>query len=275
MVSCNSCKVYSCEVQQLRMEVVELRREMAKIKALLAPDSPNTPSFQATGKKPKVETPPVVRGKWQVQRRMSSKLHLVRKPEPLEIRNRFSAISNDVEAKVETPDVQMVGDSMFRDQGVIFGRISGKRASVKCFPGAGVDKICDALPKEQNALQATVISVGTNNVGECTSAALRLKFRALLSRLSERRSPTVLLGILPRLGVRWEWTEQAREMNRWLHTQCVSRGLTFLNMFDFFSRKPELFTRDGVHLTLRGKEILADEIEEVLGESSIYNSFLG
>ena len=274
MAPCNACKMYSCEVKKLRDEVVDLRREMARIKALLPPDSPNTTSFQATGKKPKVETPPVVRGQWQVQRRVSSKLRLVREPKPLEIRNRFSAISN-VEAKVETPDVQMIGDSMFRDQGIIFGRKSGKRATVKCFPGAGVDKICEALPKERDALQATAISVGTNNVGECTSAALRLKFRALLGRLCERRSPTLLLGILPRLGVRREWTEQAREMNRWLHTQCVSRGLTFLNMFDFFSRKPELFTRDGVHLTLRGKEILADEIEEVLGESSIYNSFLG
>ena len=186
----------------------------------------------------------------------------------------FDAISEEDDVKEDLSDVVMVGDSMLRDQGVIFRRRTKKRALVKCFPGAGIEKISGSLPKVKSALQATVVSVGTNDVGENSSAELRLKYRNLLAKLSGRRSPSIIVGLLPRMKEGKTWSDRARELNLWLHRQCNERNLIFINLLEHFSLSPNLYRHDGIHLTLQGKEFIADTLGDIISESAIYDPFL-
>ena len=263
-MSCTSCRA-------LFAEVAQLKKEMAELKGKLNPVSPS-PSVETvtSGENLARER----QGTWQVQRRRSTGLHLVRQPVALETRNSFAALSS-ADTPDSEPGIVIVGDSMVRDQGAIFHRRSKKRAFVSCLPGAGIERVAESLPSVHSPLQATVVSVGTNDVCDSSLAELRIKFRALLSRLRERRSPCILLGVLPRLRSSREWNSRAKELNRWLHEQCVERGIEFVNLWNYFENRKYLYKPDGVHLMTKGKEYISDVLLELLTENNLYSRFLG
>lgn len=265
-MSCSGCS-------KLLREVAALKEEMDELRALLPGAPPPVPRLMAARESPKVEAPRRRRDDWQMPKK-GVPLRPVKEPAALELRNSFAALSEIAEAKDTLPEVLMVGDSMLRDQGSIFGRKCKKRATVYCYPGAGIQHIASNLPKIQSPIQATVISVGTNDVGSDSIAQIRIKYRALLSKLSERRSPSILMGILPRMSVNADWNEKARNINRWLHVHCNERGITFVNLWDQFIGSKYLFRNDGVHLTHRGKELVSETLGEILSEDAIFVPFL-
>ena len=115
---------------------------------------------------------------------------------------------------------------------------------------------------------------GSNNIGNDRSAALRLKFRSLICKLSEKKSPSIVMGILPRLGAGKYWTTQAREINRWLQIKCVERGILFIDLFDKFYNSRFLYKYDGIHLNENGKTYICEVFNEILNEHSIFKPFL-
>lgn len=204
---------------------------------------------------------------WRIPNKISN-LKVIREPSPVMLTNKFSMLSE------EEGDACIVGDSLVRGQGVSFGQRTRRKAKVTCFPGAGIEKLANSLPKSEGPFNATVICAGGNDVKSSTSPELRIKYRALLARLSERRSPTVVMGILPRLFENNIFANRAKEINRWLHIQCNERGILFIDLWDKFNKKRNLFMRDGIHLASQGRNILTDNINEVLNEKSIYRPFL-
>ena len=153
-------------------------------------------------------------------------------------------------------------------------RRSRKRCQVACYPGAGIEKIAASLPTLKSPLQVTVVEVGGNDIGGDKIPALRIKFRALLSKMAELRSPGIVMGILPRLKANNKWEKDAMEINNFLHKQCIERGLTFINCWEYFHKRPYLYQKDGLHLSATGKNKISDIISEVTEETSLYNPFL-
>lgn len=258
-MSCRNCSIF-------KREIAQLRKEMADLRALISAH------FLVSEQEAVIDVAKEENDGWKTQRCKKFRPH-VKKPEPLETRNSFSALS-DIDEPLVDPQVLMIGDSMLRDQGVIFNRRCKKKAFVKCFPGAGIDMVASAIPRDDLAHQVTVVSVGTNDVKNSTLAAVKLRYREMLSKLRERRSPTILMGILPRLRVTKDWTNRAREINRWLHEKCVESNVIFINLWDYFSSRKYLYKQDGVHLKISGKNYISNVIDDIASERALYNSFL-
>lgn len=214
---------------------------------------------------------------WQVQPVSKSPKNKTEVNQPvLKLENRFEQLSN-IDCNISAIDplkVVMVGDSMVRGQGEIFSMRSKKKAFVKCLPGAGIDDVKNALTPVESVLQTTVVSVGTNDLSHCKNDEIKIKYLELLKKLRDRPSPSIVMGILPRIKESEEWNRRAKEVNGWLHKECLKRNFIFVNLFDYFRLKPYLYLRDGVHLNTTGKKYISSVIDEITDESSLFHPFL-
>ena len=281
-MACKNCPVLSREMAILKQELALLTIKYEGIAKLCCKSDSVTSSTNsktyatAASIAPRPMSAaiaqPVKKTEWQVQCKAGSRrknIGLANSASPVKINNRFSVLE-----EVEETKVNIVGDSIIRDQGIIMRRRSRKRCQATCFPGAGIEKIAASLPVLKSPFQATVVAVGGNDIGGEKIPSLRIKFRALLSKLAERRSPGVVMGILPRLKANNKWANDVWEINNFLHKQCIERGLTFINCWEYFQKRPYLYQKDGIHLSARGKNTISDIISEVTEESSLYLPFL-
>ena len=115
--------------------------------------------------------------------------------------------------------------------------------------------------------------MGGNDIGK-PSECLKEKFRLLFAKLKEKRSPVIINGIYPRLNESAEWTSRTMALNKWLNGMCTSSGMIFLDNWNYLTKNPHLYARDGVHLNFSGKECIIEHICELLEEKSVWKHFL-
>ena len=130
--------------------------------------------------------------------------------------------------------------------------------------GARIEKISDllSLPRVTSTNDLLFASVGTNNILKESSSTLSKKFNNLINILKDRRTKPVLCCILPRKTCPPNWNSSARSWNDWLKVRCHQSGISFLELWDTFDKDDKLYSRDGVHLSPKGKNRLADAIED-------------
>ena len=130
--------------------------------------------------------------------------------------------------------------------------------------GARIEKISDllSLPRVTSTNDLLFASVGTNNILKESSSTLSKKFNNLINILKDRRTKPVLCCILPRKNCPPNWNSSARSWNDCLKVRCHQPGISFLKLWDTFDKDDKLYSRDGVHLSPKGKNRLADAIED-------------
>ena len=106
-----------------------------------------------------------------------------------------------------------------------------------------------------------VTHVGVNDIGRRRSRELVQKYQELLQCLKDTGRRCVVSGVLPRMGVGWEWTDSAREVNMIVGALCESIGIKFLDGWDNFYGRRHLYARDGLHLSREGVEMLSKLLE--------------
>ena len=67
----------------------------------------------------------------------------------------------------------------------------------------------------------------------------------------------VISGLLPVPRASESRNRRIRQMNAWLESWCRGQGFRFLDHWDLFWGRGDLFKRDGSHLNWRGTNILA------------------
>ena len=271
-MACEACGALSIEVGCLREEVAALsallKERLPALSGVLRPPS-GSEGRSASPSRGREEF------EWRVVKgsKKTSSFAIAARPPPLPISNRFDGLKED-DVEVD-PEVLIVGDSMIRGQGSIFPKRTGRRCRAVCLPGAGVERVTRAFSGLEGNESPTVVVTGTNDVASFSSEALKRRYGELLSELKERRSHSVLVGILPRMSAGDEWSSRAMGVNRWLSGQCSSHGFSFIDLWEYFAWRPHLYRRDGVHLTDEGKAFIADTLGDLLGERSLYRPFLG
>lgn len=138
------------------------------------------------------------------------------------------------------------------------------------FPGATCDRIDSILrqsPELVEGLALVILHVGTNDVASGTSVQLLCRklgnLRELVLSLTAPGARVVLSGILPRLDspqYQYVVRQTDRAMRRWL-------GNEFLLPRRFLhSNQPiaHLFSQDGLHLSLEGKQVLWRSFANIL-----------
>ena len=90
--------------------------------------------------------------------------------------------------------------------------------------------------------------MGTNDLKRTRSEDLLAKYRQLISDLKAKTSRVAITSILPRMNDDDELYSKLTYTNRALDTICMSEGVSFINLFDDFRERPDLFLKDGLHL---------------------------
>lgn len=278
-MACRGCAALSLEIDALRKEVSRLAVLSAGVGGKPSPAAFTAQERSKTSIASRVTnsvSPSAPRDNdWRVVASSATRLRILRGPDPLPLSNKFASLE-EVEEGVSDGSVLVVGDSMVRGQSIILRRKTGRQTEGLCIGGGGVKDISTALKSSVLCpRKTTVVAVGTNDIGTLTSEALRGGYRELLQTLRERRCPSVVFGILPRMSAGAVWSSRAIAVNSWLSSHCSLLGIPFVDLWGVFVRSPHFYRHDGVHLSVSGKEYICEVLNELLLETSVFRGFLG
>ncbi|KAK3887149.1 hypothetical protein Pcinc_008739 [Petrolisthes cinctipes] len=80
----------------------------------------------------------------------------------------------------------------------------------------------------------------------------------------KRFNRTAVIGILPRIGASSHALSKAIGVNERLEDMCTPLGVRFVDPYNMFYGRADLYLPDGVHLNKRGKEVFWDMVNQVL-----------
>ena len=207
---------------------------------------------------------------------------------PVATRNRFEALAECSGEELEGTDkvgkdgggdkesegggdkeseVIVVGSSRVRYLDRAFcERNPDKRLRI-CYPGARVrdvaDRLDDVLAGSSEGC-IVIVHVGVNDVGDGRSVETVEQYRRLLQRLVWQRCRGVVTGILPKLRAGQVWLSRALGINGHIRDMCEEFGFMYLDMWDSFMGKEDMYALDGIHLSRKGVKEVATVYEEVV-----------
>ncbi|XP_055498195.1 uncharacterized protein LOC129701166 [Leucoraja erinacea] len=152
-------------------------------------------------------------------------------------------------------------------------RFCGRRQETRmvvCLPGTRVrdvsERVQDIL-KWEGEEPEVVVHIGTNDIGRKREAVLKGEFRELGRELRRRTAKVTISGLLPvprdsesSNGARWR-------INEWMKDWCSGYGFKFLDHWELFWGRCDLYRKDGLHLNSRGTNILAGRFAKATGET--------
>ena len=206
---------------------------------------------------------------WKVVRsEKKGRLCSIGKTDEIRTSNRFAIIS-DVSEPRNLGEVAVFGDSQMRGMGDSLNTRSGNRRVVSCYPGVGIKFLTEKVEEIREKKKVIVLHGGGNDVkgkdGKfCRSEVLLARFREALDKAKRKSEKVLLCGIIPRMSEGMEWFSRAISLNERLSKECQEQNCMFLNVWDDFIDKPECFNRDRVHLSLKGRKMLARLINDRL-----------
>lgn len=202
------------------------------------------------------------RGSWQLAKGRKSGRIAASGSMPLSTSNRFDVLQ-DEEPERGSVRCLVVGDSRVRPLGRVF---CGREDRCVTRPGARVADLVPVVESEvrQSNPRAVVIQVGVNNIGPKRSEELVEQYKALLAKLQESRKPVVVTGILPRAGATQEWYSRALAVNERVSVVCQAMGFQFVDKWEVFFGRSDLYRPDGLHLSDEGARVLGAAYQHAL-----------
>ena len=144
---------------------------------------------------------------------------------------------------------------------------SGSVSSV-CLPGARVDDVRKRVGQVMGPGTggSMCVHMETNDVDKHGTTAIVGKFRALVRKLKARRVGKIWIsGILPVMGV-WGYRNCRRmSINSQLDGMCIQEKVGFVDLWATFAGRPDLYRKDGLHMTDRGADILGAGLARAMG----------
>ena len=106
-----------------------------------------------------------------------------------------------------------------------------------------------------------LVHVGTNNADNEGTTAIVDTYRNLLKKTKEARVGQIILsGILPVFGNMIDGYRNSKRMaiNGMMKRICKEEDVGYVNLWDSFVGKEDLYVRDGLHLSGKGAEVFAE-----------------
>ena len=158
----------------------------------------------------------------------------------------------------------VLGDSRSRYLDRTFCKADRGRRMTCCLPGAGVQDVVERFGKvvEGTGKDAVVVvHVGVNDVSRVGSEELVDRYRDLLREMKESGRRCIVSGVLPRQRVGGLWLSKALCLNDRLRGFCRRNGVGFIDEWDRFYGRQELYAMDGVHFSRKGVDVLSECLE--------------
>ena len=168
-------------------------------------------------------------------------------------------------------EVLVLGDSRIRYLDRTFCEADRKGRMTCCLPGAGVKDVVEryrGIVKGTGEEALVVVHVGVNDVRRVRSEELVERYRELLREVKESGRRCIVSGVLPRQKVGSLWLLQAIGLNDRLRRMCGESGVGFMDEWDRFYGRQELYARDGIHFSRKGVQELSECLERTVRQYS-------
>ena len=106
-----------------------------------------------------------------------------------------------------------------------------------------------------------LVHIGTNNADKEGTTAILEKYRNLLKKTKQARIGQIILsGILPVFGNRIQGYRNSKRMavNGMVKRLCKEEEVGYVDLWDSFVGKEEMYVRDGLHLSGEGAAVFAE-----------------
>ena len=179
--------------------------------------------------------------------------------------NRFEVLQGEK----KRDEVIYMGDSIVRkiDRTVCRGRT--EKTTTVCLPGARVDDVSKRVGQVMGPGTggSICVHVGANDADTEGTTAIVGKFMALVRELKARRVDKIWIsGILPVTGGRKGYRNCRRmSLNSQLDGMCRQEKVGFVDLCATFAGRPDLYRKDGLHMTDRGAEVLWAGLARAMG----------
>ena len=150
------------------------------------------------------------------------------------------------------PSTIILGDSIIRNVSIF-------NARTIVFPGSTVVDITDKNQEVATSFPSAdslLLHVGTNDVGKRQSELLKSDFIRLFSVLKHLHYKISISGPTPTAGRGSDRFSRLLGLNTWLQSACRAHNVRFIDNFNLFWQRSELFAMDGFHLNFAGARAL-------------------
>ena len=153
-----------------------------------------------------------------------------------------------------------VGDSIGRKMAA---RLSKGKDVVVCLPGARIEHVTERVEKIMGRGNGgtIVVHVGTNNADTDGTTAILEKYRNLLKKTKQARVGQIIFsGILPVFGNRIQGYRNSKRMavNGMVEGLCKEEEVGYVDLWNSFVGKEDMYVRDGLHLSSKGAAVFAE-----------------
>ena len=157
-------------------------------------------------------------------------------------------------------DTIYVGDSIMRKTD---SRLSKGEAVVVCLPGARIEHVTERVEKIMGRGNGgtILVHVGTNNADKEGTTAIVEKYTDLLKKTKQARVGQIIIsGILPVFGNRIQGYRNSKMMavNGMVERLCKEEDVGYVDLWDSFVGREDMYGRDGLHLSGKGAAVFAE-----------------
>uniref|UniRef100_A0A8C6V045 OSK domain-containing protein n=9 Tax=Neogobius melanostomus TaxID=47308 RepID=A0A8C6V045_9GOBI len=282
---CESCRMYQQEISLLRDKIYALETERGLNDTLPVEPGKKTEKTDTCNLKlnDTITFPKLNR---QLGARPKQRQHARKNAPEIKLTNRFSPLSenvynkqkmseknkeHEVKTKMERNTVPSVKarDTLLLGDGAI-SNINNEIMTTVTYPSATVSDIIDVLNKEitnNPGINKLVLHVGAVDTRNGESEVLKEKFNKLFERLDCLDKDAIQIfisGPIPNIDGRINKFSRLFQLNTWLSKVCKSRGLTFIENFNLFWKRDDLFKGNGPHLSRGGVRRLTENLLHAL-----------
>ena len=153
-----------------------------------------------------------------------------------------------------------VGDSIDRKTDT---RLSKGEDVVVCSPGARIEHVTERVEQIMGRGYggSILVHVGTNNADNEGTTAIVKKYKNLLKKTKQARVGQIILsGMLPVFGNRIQGYRNSKRMavNGMVKRLCNEEEVGYVDLWESFVGKEEIYARDGLHVSGRGASVFAE-----------------
>ncbi len=141
--------------------------------------------------------------------------------------------------------------------------MSKEKDVVVCLPGARIEHVTERVETIMGRGNGgtILVHVGTNNADKEGTTAIIEKYRNLLKKMKQARVEQIILsGMLPVFGNRIHGYSNSKSMavNGMVKRLCKEEEVGYVDLWDSFVGKEEMYARDGLHLSGKGAAVFAE-----------------
>ena len=134
---------------------------------------------------------------------------------------------------------------------------------VVCLPGARIEHVTERVEQIMGRENggSILVQVWTNNVDKEGTTSIVEKYRNLLKKTKQARVGQIILsGILPVFGNRIRGYRNSKRMavNGMVKRLCKEDEMRYVDLWDSFVGKEEMYVRDSLHLSGKGAAVFAE-----------------